>query len=170
MLPKFRPVLGKAIPLGRRGENLARRIDFSDIIERFVEVYGEGRPELRYQRPNDTTAYIPSVIDTIESACTWKPTSIDTEKAGRGRCELRWIVDGRVAKSRIWDVEVQDSIVLDGDNPDDHEYYNGQYTVTPAWVEQELETNNKICVDDIKVLEIQAVETHNEAGGLTLSI
>ena len=170
MLPKFRPIINRPIPLGRKGENLARRIDFTDIVEMMHEIFGEGTCELRYQRPQDTQAYIPSVIIREGDTLTWKPTSTDLAHAGKGRCELRWIVDGKVAKSRVWDCIVEDSIVEDGHNPDEHEYYDGAYVVTPAWVEQTLETDEKICSDNIRVLEIQAMETHNPAGGLTLSI
>jgi hypothetical protein len=70
----------------------------------------------------------------------------------------------------VWDVVIEPSIVVDGDTPEDHEWYSGAYVVTPSWVEQTLETSDKICADDIKVKEIQVSETDNEAGGLTISL
>lgn len=169
MLDKFRPIVGRPIPLGRQGEHLARRIDFGDIIEMFEELFGEGVATLRYQRPDDTTAYIPSVIDTTDGL-VWRPTETDTKHAGTGRAELRWSVGGKLVKSRMWDCTIEPSIIDDGPNPDDHDYFDGPYVVVPAWNEQVLETDDKICTDDISVLEIPVSEVENEAGGLTLTI
>ena len=169
MLDKFRPIVGRPIPLGRQGEHLARRIVWDDIIEMFQELYGDGTPELRYQRPDDTYGYVPSAID-MTSGLTWRPTATDLAKAGKGRVELRWLVEGKVVKTRTWDCVVESSITEDGKNPDEHDYFDGPYVVTPNWTTQELETDDKICTDDISVLEIPVSEVENEAGGLTLTI
>ena len=169
MLEKFRPIIGRPIPLGRQGEHLARRIDFGDILEAFNETYGAGICELRYQRNSDASAYVPAVVDTSEG-CVWRPTNIDTAKAGRGRVELRYLVAGRLVKSRVFDTDVTPSLYVDGESPEEHEYYDGAYVITPMWSEQVLNTDDKICTDDIHVKEIQESITDNSAGGLTLSL
>jgi hypothetical protein len=169
MLEKTRPIVGRPLVIGRQNEHLARRIDFGDIIELYHELYPDGVPSLHYQRPDDTTAYVPASVDTT-TGLVWRPTAIDTAHAGNGRVELRWAVGGHLVKSRLWDVVVEPSLVDDGESPEEHDYYDGEYVVTPSWAEQVLETDEKICRDDIHVLEIQASETLNDAGGLTLSI
>ena len=93
MLMRVRPITGRPIPLGRQGEHLARVVDFADVCDFFVSVFGEGVPELRYMRPGDTKAYIPAVVDTSDG-CTWQPTSTDTAKAGTGKAELPNHVSG----------------------------------------------------------------------------
>ena len=169
LLTKIRPIVGRPIPLGRQGEHLARRIDFSDIIELFEDAFPGGTPTLRYQRPDDSTAYVPSAID-LTTGLTWLPTNVDTAHAGTGRVELRWSVAGRLAKSRVFDVVIEASIVDDGESPETHDYYQGQYVVTPSWATQTLETKEKICIDDIEVTPIHESAVDNEFGGVTLSI
>ena len=173
MLTKVRPVIGRPIPLGRQGEHLARRIDFGDIVEVFAGLYGEGVGSLRYQRPGDSTAYEPARVNTSDGGLVWLPTETDTAQDGRGRVELRWLVNGHYAKSRVWETLVEKSIVEDGDRPggdDDRDYYEGAYVVTPAWATQTLETTEKIMSQNVVVLDIPVSEVGNEAGGLTLTI
>lgn len=167
---KIRPIIGRPIPIGRRGEHLSRAIDFGDIIEFFESVYGSGTPEVRYMRPADTSAYVPSFIDTTDGGCVWKPTSTDTANAGTGRLEIRWLVNGKVAKSRVYDVSVEDSIVLDGDNPDEHEYYPGPYVVTPSDEEQVLETGDCIAVENIVIEKIPSTYGHIDYNGFNLRV
>lgn len=166
---KVRPTIGRPIPLGRQGEHLARRVDFGDITEMFQEWFPDGVAELRYQRPDDTKAYVPAVVDTT-AGCVWRPTNTDTAHAGTGRVELRWTVGGSIAKSRVWDVVIEPSLTVDGESPEEHEYYDGAYVITPQHVEQVLATDDKLCADDITVKEIQVSETENDAGGLTISL
>lgn len=170
MLMKVRPIVGRPIPLGRQGEHLARRVDFGDLCEMFEEYHPGGVPTLRYQRPTDTTAYVPAALDTSGGGLVWIPTNTDTAKAGTGRVELRWSVAGKLAKSRVFDVVVEESIVVDGDTPEEHEWYSGAYVIVPSWVEQTLETSDKICADNIVVTEIHESVVDNDFGGLTVSI
>lgn len=51
-----------------------------------------------------------------------------------------------------------------------HDRYQGDTRITPAWVPQTLGTAKKFVREDIVVLEIEATETSNESGGLTLAI
>lgn len=169
MLLRVRPIHGRPIPLGRQGEHLARVVDFGDIVEGFAEAFGNGTAELRYQRPTTDMAYVPAVVDT-SSGLTWRPTREDVAYAGQGRCELRYMVDGRVAKSRTWDVMVEEALVVDGEGPEDHDYYTGIYEIFPDWTGITLDTSDKICTDDIEVHKIPKQEVDNDAGGRTLTI
>lgn len=172
MLTKVRPVIGRPIPIGRQGEHLARKIDFGDIVELFATLYGEGTATLRYQRPDDSTAYEPARLDTSDGGLVWLPTETDTANAGRGRVEMRWLINGHFAKSRVWEVLVEKSLTEEGDRPgdDDRDYYEGAYVVTPLWVTQTLATEERIMSQDVVVLDIPVSEVSNEAGGLTLTI
>lgn len=48
--------------------------------------------------------------------------------------------------------------------------YDGEYSVTPRFAEQNLETKNKLMTDDVTVEIIPAYEVPNIAGGLTVTI
>lgn len=48
--------------------------------------------------------------------------------------------------------------------------YDGEYTVTPHFFEQTLETRDKMMTDDVTVEIIPAYEVPNIAGGLTVTI
>ncbi|MCF0140407.1 MAG: hypothetical protein HUJ78_00015 [Mogibacterium sp.] len=50
------------------------------------------------------------------------------------------------------------------------EYYDGPYDVFPMPTDIDLETEGKMCSDDITVEPIPYVEIENEAGGLTINI
>lgn len=48
--------------------------------------------------------------------------------------------------------------------------YDGEYSVTPRFAEQKLETKDKLMADDVTVEVIPAHEVTNPAGGLTVTI
>ena len=93
-----------SIPIGRCGENLARKVVFD--IRDLESLYGPGVAELIYQRPGDAAPYPVAAVregDTL----LWTPTATDTAKestiaVGSGQCELRWYVGDILAKSKIW--------------------------------------------------------------------
>lgn len=67
-----------------------------------------------------------------------------------------------------YDLDVEETIVVDSS---DHDYYTGDYVVTPkAHASTVLETNDKIMRDDVTVLEIPYYETSNLGGGYTVFI
>lgn len=52
-----RPIIGRDIPIGRKGENLARVVDFSDIIAEIKKDYGDsGKIVVLVKRPNEDVA------------------------------------------------------------------------------------------------------------------
>ena len=52
----------------------------------------------------------------------------------------------------------------------DHEYYVGEYDVTPKIEQQVLSTNDKLMADDITVKAIPFYEVSNPQGGTTFII
>lgn len=60
------------------------------------------------------------------------------------------------------DIFIPESILPD--------YYEGDYTVTPHFAEQTLETESKVMRNDVTILEIPVVRTSNPYGGDTIVI
>ena len=86
--------------LGRRGENLARKVVFD--IRDLESLYGTGDVEVIYQRPCDAQPY-PLTVQMEGTLVTWDVTSTDTEMSdGSGKCELRYYVGETLAKSKTW--------------------------------------------------------------------
>ena len=88
------------LPLGRHGENLARKVAFD--LSDWVSEYGAGTAELIYQRPGDAAPYPVAAVrdgDTL----VWTLTATDTDcQTNYGRCELRYYVGETLAKSKTW--------------------------------------------------------------------
>ena len=88
------------LALGRRGENLARKVVF-DVSDWEAE-YGHGVVELIAQRTGEEAPY-PVAVRREDTFVLWDLTSADTAVAGSyGRCELRWYVGDILVKSKIW--------------------------------------------------------------------
>lgn len=106
---------GKAICLGRKGENLARQVVF-DIYE-WQEMYGEGVARLVAQRMGDDAPY-PCVIEMDGNHVIWTITSADTARPGRyGKCELSYCVGDTLVKSATYQTLVGDAMVEASEEP-----------------------------------------------------
>ena len=121
----------KSFSIGRRGENIARQIVFD--LSDFVAEYGEGTPELIFQRPIDDKPY-PVAAVRDGSTLLWTVTDLDTAVAttngGYSRCELRWYVGELLAKSQTWLVYVDTAMNVPSETvPPDPE---------SGWVDQVL--------------------------------
>ena len=91
--------------LGRRGENLARKVVFD--IRDLESLYGSGTVEVIYQRPGDAQPY-PVAVHRNGTIVTWDVSSTDTEMPGdSGKCELRYYVGEVLAKSKTWQTWVE---------------------------------------------------------------
>lgn len=91
---------GHTLFLGRQGENLARHILFD--LTAWLDAYGEGRAALAVLRSGDTLPYPASNTRTEGDTLIWTPTAADTDRAGYGKCELRWYVGDVLVKSELW--------------------------------------------------------------------
>lgn len=113
-----RPIIGRDIPIGRKGENLARVVDFSDIIAEIKKDYGDsGKIVVLIKRPNEDVPYPASVVDESDGL-TWTPTETDTAIAGRGNAEVDYYVDDVLVKSVLFTTYTHDSIGVSGDTPE----------------------------------------------------
>lgn len=116
-MEKRKVVVGCAdtIYLGKKGENLAREITFTDPLE-WAELFGPGVVQLVNMRPDDTSPY-PVELTMQDGCAVWAVTAADTGKVGRGSCELRYYVGDVLAKSRTWNTIVEASISDDLTDP-----------------------------------------------------
>lgn len=87
------------LELGKQGENLARELAFPEPAA-WAEEFPGGAAQLLVS-PNGGKAY-PVVLEEAEGLAVWRVTAADTARAGYGRCELRWSIDGMVVKSKTY--------------------------------------------------------------------
>lgn len=96
------------IPLGRKGENLARRVvfDLSDLIAEF----GDGEFAFVVQRAGETIAYPALNTERDGNNAILNLTSTETAISGNGNLELRYYVDEVLCKTILWRTNITPSI------------------------------------------------------------
>ena len=99
----YRVKTGSILPLGKQGENLARKIQFD--ISRWIGTLGPGTVQLLHQRSGDEAPY-PVAVEQEGNLAVWTVTSADTAAAGTGRAELQYYVGDALAKSETWMTKV----------------------------------------------------------------
>lgn len=119
--------------IGKQGENLARIVYF-DEPSTWEKDFGEGRCELLHQRNGDSAPY-PVKLEMVDGRYCWKITAADTAIVGDGKCELRYIVNDVVIKSKIWTTTVLEAL---GDASEEAP------EPQKAWVDQVLEAADKV--------------------------
>jgi hypothetical protein len=106
---------GAVIPLGREGENNARRIVFD--LKPFEEVFGPGVAQLIVRRSGEGVPY-PVALELEGSHVAWTVNSADTAIPGRyGEAELRYMVGDTLAKSERWQTTVIDALGTPSETP-----------------------------------------------------
>lgn len=103
----------ETIQIGRRGENQAVQIVWTNILENWRTMYGEGVVQLAVRRPKDTAPY-PADCEVIGNDVMWTIQAADTAQNGVGKCELSYIVDAVVVKSQTWATMIAQSLTGDG--------------------------------------------------------
>ena len=83
-----------------------------------------------------------------------------------GRIDGSCVLHGTIHSSG----QLTGTISLPHLTPPIYPVYEGEYSVTPRFVEQKLETKDKLMTDDVTVEIIPAHEVTNPAGGLTVTI
>ncbi len=97
-----------ALPLGKQGENRARGIMFRDPFA-WRDEFGPGGVQLLVRRPMEATAY-PVVVEATDCGWLWTLTDTDTERSGRGECELRYLVGNIIIKSKTYQTTITPSL------------------------------------------------------------
>ena len=105
----------KEIQLGYVGENNALDVVFD--ISDMIKYYGPGTCQLVYQRNGDSSGY-PCELVQSGNTVIWRIKNTDVACAGRGKCELHYIVGNTVAKSEIFDTYVTAAIENSGEVPE----------------------------------------------------
>lgn len=100
----------QTIELGRQGENFATILQFD--ISDFVSEYGNGQATLIHRRAGDARPYIVPATQN-GNYVEWEVSSVDTFKSGTGAAEIRWWVNGVIAKSAVFNTYVIPSIMDD---------------------------------------------------------
>ncbi len=96
------------IHLGKRGENLARRIVF-DECSIWESEFGKGEYYLFHQRNGDAAPY-PVALKVEDGVIYWEVSSSDTDIEGEGKCELRYVVGDVIVKSHTWKTIVSEGL------------------------------------------------------------
>ena len=105
---------GQDLDLGKRGENLARRVTFD--IGGWVKTFGEGEVHLLHQRNGDKAPY-PCVVEVEKTNAYWSVTNTDVATAGRGHAELQYWVGDSIVKSVTFNTRVSQSMGVAGEVP-----------------------------------------------------
>lgn len=115
------------LPLGKQGENLARKIQFD--ISRWISTFGPGTVQLLHQRSSDEAPY-PVAVEQDGNLAVWTVTNADTAAPGTGRAELQYYVGDALAKSETWMTKVLAALGPASDTPTEAQQ---------GWVDQVLQ-------------------------------
>lgn len=128
------------IVLGRCGENKVLQIRIN--IQGLIDNFGEGNAVLVHKRSMDSVPYLVP-IERDGSEVVWTVTSGDTNYAGVGECEIRWLVDDAVAKTIIYKTIVRPSLT-------------GETTPQPPhnWYDMMIDYLNDHTVTDVAVISL----------------
>lgn len=106
---KIAVIGNETIHIGRRGENQAIQIVWTNILENWRTMYGEGVVQLAVRRPKDTAPY-PVACEVSGNDVMWTIQAADTAQSGVGECELSYIVDAVLVKSQTWNTMIARSL------------------------------------------------------------
>lgn len=105
----------KVIIVGRQYENDVTTIQFP--IKKWREAFGDnGNFFLSIMRCKDSSPY-DVAIDVTEDYVLWTPTETDTLFKGYGEAQLTYRIDGKVAKSEVFQIYTDRSLPQTEDAP-----------------------------------------------------
>lgn len=113
--------LNARIPLGIAGENEVTKIIWENLANEWEQEFGSGVVNLAAMRSTDDAPY-PVSISIIDGNVEWVVSNADTEFPGIGKCELTYVVNDKVAKSKTWSTAVAPSITGDASQDPPPEY------------------------------------------------
>lgn len=140
----YRVKTGSILPLGKQGENLARKIQFD--ISRWISTFGPGTVQLLHQRSGDEAPY-PVAVEQEGDCAVWTVTNADTVVPGTGRAELQYYVGDALAKSETWMTKVFPALGDAGDTPPEAQQ---------GWVDQVLAQVSRITGMTAQAVELPA--------------
>lgn len=113
--------LNARIPLGIVGENEVTKIIWENLATEWEQEFGSGVVNLAAMRSTDDAPY-PVSISIVDGNIEWVVSNADTEFPGIGKCELTYVVNDKVAKSKTWSTAVAPSITGDASQDPPPEY------------------------------------------------
>ena len=109
----------KVIIIGRQYENDVTTIQFP--IKKWRETFGsDGSLFLSVMRCKDRAPY-EVVIEETEDYVLWTPTAADTKYKGYGEAQLTYRIDGKVAKTEIFQIFTDRSLPQTDETPPEWE-------------------------------------------------
>lgn len=109
----------KVIIIGRQYENDVTKIQFP--IRRWREMFGgNGRFFLSVMRCKDRAPY-EVVIEETEDYVLWTPTAADTKYKGYGEAQLTYRINGKVAKTEVFQIFTDRSLPQTDETPPEWE-------------------------------------------------
>lgn len=154
------PAFSGSLQLGRQGENGVTEITF--LCAGYAKMYGNGFAEAVHRTPDGTT-YPVNIEQDENNRVSWLISDGDTATAGTGQLELRWMVNGNLAKSKIFSTIIKSALTAPETPPD----------AAKSWVDKVLKAAEDIkagAIDDEKLAKAIAeyLEKHPiESGGIT---
>ncbi len=154
------PAFSGSLQLGRQGENGVTEITF--LCAGYAKMYGDGFAEAVHRTPDGTT-YPVNIEQDENSRVSWLISDGDTATAGTGQLELRWMVNGNLAKSKIFSTIIKSALTAPETPPD----------AAKSWVDKVLKAAEDIkagAIDDEKLAKAIAeyLEKHPiESSGIT---
>ena len=140
----YRVKTGSILPLGKQGENLARKIQFD--ISRWISTFGPGTVQLLHQRSGDEAPY-PVAVYREGNFAVWTVTDADTAAPGTGHAELQYYVGDALAKSETWMTKVLAALGPAGETPPEAQQ---------GWVDQVLAQVARITGMTAQAVELPA--------------
>lgn len=89
--------------------------------------------------------------------------------AGKASIQIDINIQKKVIDTQIYTKKRNLVVEFEG-LPNSHGVYEGDYSVTPKFIQQTLETNGLLMKDDVVVLDIPVSITENLSGGNTVVI
>lgn len=109
------PAFSGSLQLGRQGENGVTEITF--LCAGYAKIYGDGFAEAVHRTPDGTT-YPVNIEQDENNRVSWLISDGDTATAGTGQLELRWMVNGNLAKSKIFSTIIKSALTAPETPPD----------------------------------------------------
>ena len=109
------PAFSSSLQLGRQGENGVTEITF--LCAGYAKMYGDGFAEAVHRTPDGTT-YPVNIEQDENNRVSWLISDGDTATAGTGQLELRWMVNGNLAKSKIFSTIIKSALTAPETPPD----------------------------------------------------
>lgn len=151
-----------SINIGRVGEHITQFVVFD--FTAWKKEFGQGTIFLLHKRSQDSVAY-PISLNVDDAFATWTITSSDTQFEGVGECELVYIIDNRIAKSKIWKTINERSLDGSGDVPEPWQPWVDEILEDGALIKEFLATLEGGLPGQVWTKTLEGAEWQDSQGG-----